>query len=218
MQSNSIVQSVENASIANTVLVVPSDRSFSSTPTVTAPTTTTTTTAADLTALVVDRAVGSAPSPFLVSSDVFPGHLPHPPPLLPLTTVSVHRRRAFSKSGMPAIVKRSASTPNVRGVAADMAALSYAADKRRNKLGYHRTSVACGTFATVSNPLPFLVMCLAGPYSLRPQSAVARDLTRWWPRRTLPEAEDQMFACAGRPSRSMLQLYPVEEGLQLFPR
>ncbi|KAH8657503.1 hypothetical protein BGZ60DRAFT_383685 [Tricladium varicosporioides] len=39
-------------------------------------------------------------------------------------------------------IKRSMSTPNVRGQAtAEAAAL---ADKRRNKLGYHRTSVACG--------------------------------------------------------------------------
>ncbi|KAH0543199.1 hypothetical protein FGG08_002460 [Glutinoglossum americanum] len=45
---------------------------------------------------------------------------------------------------MPSTVKRSASTPNVRGqAAADAAGLSFA-DKRRNKLGYHRTSVACG--------------------------------------------------------------------------
>jgi hypothetical protein len=37
------------------------------------------------------------------------------------------------------------STPNVRGQAsADAAALALSADKRRNKLGYHRTSVACG--------------------------------------------------------------------------
>jgi Fungal Zn(2)-Cys(6) binuclear cluster domain len=48
---------------------------------------------------------------------------------------------------MPAIVKRSASTPNVRGQAAvDAASAQSAADKRRNKLGYHRTGVACGMF------------------------------------------------------------------------
>ncbi|TVY83982.1 hypothetical protein LSUE1_G001342 [Lachnellula suecica] len=42
-------------------------------------------------------------------------------------------------------IKRSMSTPNVRGQAsADAAALALSADKRRNKLGYHRTSVACG--------------------------------------------------------------------------
>lgn len=42
-------------------------------------------------------------------------------------------------------VKRSMSTPNVRGQAtAEAAALALSAEKRRNKLGYHRTSVACG--------------------------------------------------------------------------
>ena len=45
----------------------------------------------------------------------------------------------------PAKIKRSSSTPNVRGQAsADAAALALSAEKRRNKLGYHRTSVACG--------------------------------------------------------------------------
>lgn len=39
-------------------------------------------------------------------------------------------------------MKRSISTPNVRGQALSDAAS--AAEKRRNKLGYHRTSVACG--------------------------------------------------------------------------
>ena len=40
-------------------------------------------------------------------------------------------------------LKRSASTPNVRGLGIVDAGMSLA-DKRRNKLGYHRTSVACG--------------------------------------------------------------------------
>jgi len=45
----------------------------------------------------------------------------------------------------PTKIKRSSSTPNVRGQAsADAAALALSAEKRRNKLGYHRTSVACG--------------------------------------------------------------------------
>ncbi|KAI9776185.1 MAG: hypothetical protein M1835_005588 [Candelina submexicana] len=57
-----------------------------------------------------------------------------------------HGRRRSSKGMAPATVKRSASTPNVRGLAAaDAASLSMsAAEKKRNKLGYHRTSVACG--------------------------------------------------------------------------
>ncbi|KFY29848.1 hypothetical protein V494_08438 [Pseudogymnoascus sp. VKM F-4513 (FW-928)] len=41
-------------------------------------------------------------------------------------------------------VKRSSSTPNIRDQAVADAALAASAEKRRNKLGYHRTSVACG--------------------------------------------------------------------------
>lgn len=53
------------------------------------------------------------------------------------------RRRRMSKGSMSSSLKRSASTPNVRGLIATEHGLSMA-DKRRNKLGYHRTSVACG--------------------------------------------------------------------------
>lgn len=44
-------------------------------------------------------------------------------------------------------VKRSVSTPNVHHAAAMSASsvgAQFSTDKRRNKLGYHRTSVACG--------------------------------------------------------------------------
>lgn len=43
-------------------------------------------------------------------------------------------------------VRRSMSTSNVKGQAASESASAglSSADKRRNKLGYHRTSVACG--------------------------------------------------------------------------
>lgn len=54
------------------------------------------------------------------------------------------RNRGISSGSKAAKVKRSMSTPNVRGQSASDAALALSADKRRNKLGYHRTSVACG--------------------------------------------------------------------------
>ena len=44
---------------------------------------------------------------------------------------------------MPGLVKRVDSFPNVRDMAAEGQPLS-PADKKRNKLGYHRTAVACG--------------------------------------------------------------------------
>jgi hypothetical protein len=45
-------------------------------------------------------------------------------------------------------IKRSLSTPDVAAAAAAdaMSDSQQSSDKRRNKLGYHRTSVACGTF------------------------------------------------------------------------
>ena len=52
--------------------------------------------------------------------------------------------RRYTSSG-PGPLKRAVSSPNVRSLGGDGAALS-AADKKRNKLGYHRTAVACGMF------------------------------------------------------------------------
>lgn len=82
----------------------------------------------------------AVPSPFEDELDRYHGAPRKSPP----TPGNVHRRRRSTKGTMPAIIKRSASTPNVRGLAStDTTAMSLA-DKRRNKLGYHRTSVACG--------------------------------------------------------------------------
>ncbi|KAL8636415.1 MAG: hypothetical protein Q9228_006184 [Teloschistes exilis] len=60
-------------------------------------------------------------------------------------SLAAARRRRMSKGSMSSSLKRSASTPNVRGLIASENGLSMA-DKRRNKLGYHRTSVACGRY------------------------------------------------------------------------
>ena len=88
----------------------------------------------------------SAPEPLSSSSFSFPNpsSLPSlqmlPNPSVPLTVpMSSQRRRKTGKHAGPTL-KRSASTPNVRGGESGMSV----ADKRRNKLGYHRTSVACG--------------------------------------------------------------------------
>jgi hypothetical protein len=55
------------------------------------------------------------------------------------------KKRRAMKGKVPAEIRRSASTPHIRALAhSDPSALS-PTDKRRNKLGYHRTSVACGT-------------------------------------------------------------------------
>ena len=72
--------------------------------------------------------------------------IPQGPPMVPLTTAAIlsQRRRRKSTTSM----KRSASTPNVRGHHSGDAGMTLA-EKRRNKLGYHRTSVACGMFGFV---------------------------------------------------------------------
>ena len=62
--------------------------------------------------------------------------LPHPSGSM-TASISSQRRRKMSKHSINTL-KRSASTPNVRESGMSVA------DKRRNKLGYHRTSVACG--------------------------------------------------------------------------
>jgi hypothetical protein len=72
-------------------------------------------------------------------------------PSLPNPGPSTWRRRLTktrSLTTMAGSVKRSISTPNVQQAAAAAALIepSYPTDKRRNKLGYHRTSVACGMF------------------------------------------------------------------------
>lgn len=49
------------------------------------------------------------------------------------------RKDSLSQASMR--IKRSVSTPNVRS---QQNTPDMSGDKRRNKLGYHRTSVACG--------------------------------------------------------------------------
>ena len=67
----------------------------------------------------------------------------------PLSSTVSSRKRRSSKGKLLPGLKKSASTPHIRSLAlADTPALSPTAEKRRNKLGYHRTSVACGTALT----------------------------------------------------------------------
>ncbi|KAI9878147.1 MAG: hypothetical protein M1830_001754 [Pleopsidium flavum] len=106
------------------------------------------------------------------------------------TPGNTHRRRRSTKGTMPAIIKRSSSTPNVRGLASTDTAGMSLADKRRNKLGYHRTSVACDWHVDLSE-----------------------DKINRRPCRALQKTKDTVFARAGRSPRTMLQLYPIEKGV-----
>jgi len=62
--------------------------------------------------------------------------------------IKTSRRRRPSKGAGSLGLKRSASTPNIRKSTAGDTAMSLA-EKRRNKLGYHRTSVACGMACSI---------------------------------------------------------------------
>ena len=86
------------------------------------------------------------------SSDMIPSYH-HPPldhahpdsPALGNSSSPSLKKQPSSASSKSTKIRKSMSTPNVRGQAsAEAAALALSADKRRNKLGYHRTSVACG--------------------------------------------------------------------------
>jgi hypothetical protein len=55
------------------------------------------------------------------------------------------KKRRPSKSKVPGELRRTSSTPHMRNLAlGNSGELSPTSNKARNKLGYHRTSVACG--------------------------------------------------------------------------
>lgn len=118
----------------------------------------------------VDADYHSFTSTLIPPGPPFPPQQPHqtsiksnsPGPHSSPSSGSSWRRRLTKTRSLTTIagsVKRSLSTPNVQQAAAVSAtaaaavaaaaaadSLPYSTDKRRNKLGYHRTSVACGTF------------------------------------------------------------------------
>lgn len=69
------------------------------------------------------------------------------PPMIPITTADIlsQRRRRKSTSAL----KRTTSTPNIRGHHNSDPGTTLA-EKRRNKLGYHRTSIACSRSITLT--------------------------------------------------------------------
>ena len=56
---------------------------------------------------------------------------------------SVSHKRNLSRDDSSTALKRSASTPDVQSQRGGESPTMSAAEKRRNKLGYHRTSIAC---------------------------------------------------------------------------
>lgn len=76
-----------------------------------------------------------------------------PPPVA--SASSSGKKRKPSRPKFPTELRRPASTPQIRGVAQPEQSplASPNSEKRRNKLGYHRTSVACGPSASVPSAL-----------------------------------------------------------------
>ena len=72
-----------------------------------------------------------------------------------------------------------------------------AAERRRNKLGYHRTSVACGKY---------------------PPSVLRQALDAKTRRRPLSSPKDSVCPVAKRCPGTVHQLHSPEEGMQLLPR
>lgn len=76
---------------------------------------------------------------------------------IPAARESTLKKRKAAKGKGPADLRRSSSTPHLRGPpSGDSGPLSPNSDKRRNKLGYHRTSVACGT--SLCDPLTAIAL------------------------------------------------------------
>ena len=117
----------------------------------------------------------------------------HMPPHSAVTMSSMSRRRRRS-SVTGGGLRRSASTPNVRGMAGDGGLLM---DKtKRNKLGYHRTSIACSMYILLS--------------------VIVSQYLRKLPR-PLQTAQNTVFACVRRHATKMPELHQAEEGLQFSP-
>jgi hypothetical protein len=92
------------------------------------------------------------PGPVQNTTEAADANLASQPTAPPSHSQSSKKRRP-SKGKVPSEIRRSASTPHMRNLAlGNSGELSpTAADKRRNKLGYHRTSVACGKATSFSD-------------------------------------------------------------------
>ncbi|KAF9879016.1 fungal zn binuclear cluster domain containing protein [Colletotrichum karsti] len=80
---------------------------------------------------------------------------PGPPLMVPRSHEQSLKERKDSSSQASLTLKRCMSTPNVRprqASASDPNQAALAADKKRNKLGYHRTSVACAPSRASTGP------------------------------------------------------------------
>lgn len=112
------------------------------------------------------------------------------------------------------VLKRSFSTPSVGGVASTSFLESQPLapqmnEKKRNKLGYHRTSIACGESCLP----PFSDSTGTREAWAGPAGAPRRNLTH---ARSLPPTQNTLYHILRGPE-SMCQLYTAQERVQLSP-
>jgi hypothetical protein len=122
------------------------------------------------------------------------------------STIQTHqhlsKKRRSSKSKIPGELRRSTSTPHMRNLAVGTSGeLSPTSNKARNKLGYHRTSVACGMSTKA------YVSCVAN-------WTIVTNTNKC---RTLPTEKDSMSTGTGRSTGSLFELHSIEERVQLLP-
>lgn len=120
-------------------------------------------------------------------------------------STSLKKRRTASKGKVSGVLKRATSTPLIRTLAfGEEGRRSPAAkDQRRNKLGYHRTSVACGRCRSRLSTPTF--------------SGKVRYNQSSFQHRTLSAKKDQVSPSPGRPSRKVFKLHTTQERMQLLP-
>ena len=99
-------------------------------------------------ALTTDTASSPSPTDRLNSNELA---LATQEPITQGVPLPPSKKRRSSKTAVPSELRRSSSTPHMRHLALGASGeLSPNSNKPRNKLGYHRTSVACGKRATLS--------------------------------------------------------------------
>lgn len=115
---------------------------------------------------------------------------------------------------MPGAVEEMASTPNSQS-----AMDGSGTDKKRNKLGYHRTSVACGQYLLYNTVGLVSFFASRSSWTLSQAQSLYYLGAVWLiqPRSALSAKKDPVPASPRRCAKTMRKLYPVTKGMSIFP-
>ena len=112
------------------------------------------------------------------------------------------KKRRLSKPKAGRSLARSISTPQLRGnVMSDSDA-----DKKRNKLGYQRISIACG----MSNALRISSIWRRETGTQHAQQGLLTNSS------ALSKAKDSLLGCRGRPTVKVSKLHSTQEGVRVL--